>query len=274
MPNEATKKPIILAVDDDLGVLGAVARDLRREYGANYRILRADSGEAALELLEKAKLANDPVALFLVDQRMPNMAGVDFLGHARQLYPGAKRVLLTAYADSAASIQAINETQLDYYLMKPWDPPEERLYPVITDLLDDWHAEFQPAIAALTVIGHPYSAASHTLKEFLGRNVVPYRWLDVEVAYTQAAGEGSTIARDAYRAGLRDFIAVGGDGTGFEIVNGLFPLALGGASRPTLGFLPLGTGNSFLRDFSQDGARYSAAALVAGQRRPPRVLDG
>src|SRR5690554_2635673 len=182
MPNEATKKPIILAVDDDLGVLGAVARDLRREYGANYRILRADSGEAALELLEKAKLANDPVALFLVDQRMPNMAGLDFLGHARQLYPGAKRVLLTAYADSAASIQAINETQLDYYLMKPWDPPEERLYPVITDLLDDWHAEFQPAIAALTVIGHPYSAASHTLKEFLGRNVVPYRWLDVEVA--------------------------------------------------------------------------------------------
>lgn len=182
MPGQDAKKPIILAVDDDPGVLGAVSRDLRREYGSRYRILRADSGEAALQLLEKAKLANDPVALFLVDQRMPGMTGLEFLGRARQFYPGAKRVLLTAYADSAASIQAINETQLDYYLMKPWDPPEERLYPVITDLLDDWHAEFQPASAALTVIGHPYSAASHALKEFLGRNVVPYRWLDVEVA--------------------------------------------------------------------------------------------
>lgn len=180
--SEGDVQPIILAVDDDLGVLGAVARDLRREYGANYRVLRADSGELALELLERAKLASDPVALFLVDQRMPHMTGLEFLAQARELYPAAKRVLLTAYADSQASIQAINETQLDYYLMKPWDPPEERLYPVLTDLLDDWQADFQPASSAVTVIGHPYSAASHVVKEFLGRNVVPYRWLDVEAA--------------------------------------------------------------------------------------------
>lgn len=179
---DAAGKPLILAVDDDLGVLGAVARDLRSEYGANYRIMRADSGEVALQLLEKAKLANDKVALFLVDQRMPNMTGLEFLGQARELYPTAKRVLLTAYADSQASIQAINETQLDYYLMKPWDPPEERLYPVLTDLLDDWQANYQPVFTGVTVIGHPYSPASHALKEFLGRNVVPYRWLDVETS--------------------------------------------------------------------------------------------
>ena len=179
---EGPAKPIILAVDDDLGVLGAVARDLRREYAANYRIMRADSGQRALELLEKARLASEPVALFLVDQRMPHMTGLEFLAQARELFPTAKRVLLTAYADSQASIQAINETQLDYYLMKPWDPPEERLYPVLTDLLDDWQADFRPVSAAITVIGHSYSAASHAVKEFLGRNVVPYRWLDVEAA--------------------------------------------------------------------------------------------
>jgi thioredoxin reductase (NADPH) len=173
-------KPIIFAVDDDLGVLGAVARDLRREYGQQYRIMRASAGADALVDLEKLRLANHPVALFLVDQRMPDMSGLEFLAAARELYPNAKRALLTAYADSQASIQAINETRLDYYLMKPWDPPEERLYPIVTELLDDWHAENRPAYSGLTLIGHPYSAITHDLKDFLGRNLVPYRWLDVE----------------------------------------------------------------------------------------------
>lgn len=176
------RKPIIFAVDDDLGVLGAVARDLRREYGGDYRIMRADSGPKALGALEQARLANDDVALFLSDQRMPGMSGLEFLSRARALFPDAKRVLLTAYADTDASIRAINETRLDYYLMKPWDPPEERLYPVLTDLLDDWRAVFQPVALGVTVIGHPYSAAAHAVKEFLGRNVVPFRWLDVETA--------------------------------------------------------------------------------------------
>jgi len=175
-------KPIIFAVDDDLGVLGAVARDLRREYGEHYRIMRASSAADALAALEKLRLANHAVALFLVDQRMPDMSGLEFLAQARELYPDAKRVLLTAYADSQASIQAINETRLDYYLMKPWDPPEERLYPYVSELLDDWRADHRPAYTGLTLLGLPYSASTHDLKDFLARNLVPYRWLDVETA--------------------------------------------------------------------------------------------
>ena len=175
-------KPVLFAVDDDLGVLGAVARDLRREYGENYRIMRADSGEVALAVLEKLRLGNGQVALFLVDQRMPKMSGLEFLAKAREMFPDAKRVLLTAYADSQASIQAINETRLDYYLMKPWDPPEERLYPVINELLDDWRADFRPTYTGLTLVGHGFSRDSHQLKEFLGRNLVPYRWLDIETS--------------------------------------------------------------------------------------------
>jgi len=190
-------KPIIFAVDDDLGVLGAVARDLRRQYGEHYRIMRASSGADALVDLHKLRLANQSVALFLVDQRMPDMSGLEFLSQARELYPDAKRALLTAYADSHASIQAINETRLDYYLMKPWDPPEERLYPVVTELLDDWRAEHRAAYSGLTLVGHPYSAATHGLKDFLASNLVPYRWLDVETApeaegLLQLAGAGAT----------------------------------------------------------------------------------
>lgn len=191
------RKPIIFAVDDDPGVLGAVARDLRREYGGEYRIMRADGGAKALGALEQARLANDDVALFLSDQRMPEMSGLEFLSRAKALFPNAKRVLLTAYADTDASIRAINETRLDYYLMKPWDPPEERLYPVLTDLLDDWRAAFLPSSLGVTVIGHTYSAAAHAVKEFLGRNVVPFRWLDVETApeardLLELAGAGPT----------------------------------------------------------------------------------
>lgn len=173
-------KPIILAVDDEPAVLSAVARDLRRQYGNHYRILRATSGDEALETLEQLKLRNDAVALFVADQRMPKMTGVEFLTKAVELYPQSKRVLLTAYADTEAAIKAINDAGVDHYLMKPWDPPEENLYPVLDDLLDDWQATFVPPFEGIRVVGHKWSARSHEVKDFLVRNVVPYRWLDVE----------------------------------------------------------------------------------------------
>jgi len=181
------EKPAIFAVDDEPAVLGAVTRDLRREYGEQYRVLRADSGGTALDMLRELKLRNAPVALFLVDQRMPLMSGVEFLQEAIRIFPDAKRVLLTAYADTEAAIRAINEVGLDHYLMKPWDPPEENLYPVLTDLLDDWLASFAPPFEGIRVVGHQWSAHSHQVKTFLARNLVPYQWLDVEI--DEEAGE-------------------------------------------------------------------------------------
>lgn len=173
-------KPVILAVDDEPTVLSAVARDLRRHYGNRYRVLAADSGATAIETLRQLKLRNEPVALFLVDQRMPRMTGVEFLEEAIKLFPYAKRALLTAYADTEAAIRAINEVRLDYYLMKPWDPPEENLYPVLTDLLDDWQASFRPPFEGIRVVGHRWSPVAHQIKDFLARNQVPYRWMDIE----------------------------------------------------------------------------------------------
>ncbi|MFQ5794937.1 MAG: FAD-dependent oxidoreductase [Candidatus Bipolaricaulia bacterium] len=174
-------KPALLIVDDDPEVLRAVARDLRREYGAEYRVLRADSGEVALEALKQLKLSGDPVALFLVDQRMPGLTGVEFLEEAVSLFPEVKRVLLTAYADTDAAISAINSVNVDYYLLKPWDPPEEQLYPVLNDLLDDWQAGYRPPFEGIRVIGHRWSPKSHQVKEFLAQNQVPYRWFDLEM---------------------------------------------------------------------------------------------
>ncbi len=173
-------KPVILAVDDEPAVLGAVDRDLRRHYGSKFRVVRAGSGSEALDALKQLKLREAPVALFLVDQRMPYMTGVEFLSEAVQLYPDAKRALLTAYADTEAAIRAINEIKLDFYLMKPWDPPEEKLYPVIDDLLEDWQATFQPPFEGIRLIGHRWSPRTHQIKDFLARNQVPYRWMDVE----------------------------------------------------------------------------------------------
>ena len=173
-------KPVILAVDDDPQVLRAVERDLRRKYAREYRVLRAGSGEAALDALDKLKLRGDPVALFLVDQRMPRMTGVEFLEKAVELFPEAKRDLLTAYADTDAAIRAINEVGLDYYLQKPWDPPEEHLYPILDDQLDDWQADFKPPFEGVRVVGDRWSPDSHRMRDFLARNRVPYRWLDVE----------------------------------------------------------------------------------------------
>lgn len=174
-------KPVLLSVDDDPSVLSAISRDLRRRYAEQYRILRADSGAVGLEALRELKQRSDPVALFLVDQRMPHMSGVEFLGQARELYPEAKRVLLTAYADTDAAIQAINNAAVHYYLLKPWDPPEEQLYPVLDDLLDDWQANYHPPFSGIRIIGHRWSPEAHQLKDFLARNHVPYQYLDVEL---------------------------------------------------------------------------------------------
>lgn len=175
-------KPVIITVDDDPEVLQAVARDLRQEYGDRFRIIRAESGASALEALEQLKLRNQPVSLFLVDQRMPQMSGVEFLEQAISMFPDAKRALLTAYADTDAAIRAINNTKIDYYLMKPWDPPEERLYPVLNDLLGDWQASFHPPFEGIRVIGNRWSPYSHQVKDFLARNQVPYQWLDIELS--------------------------------------------------------------------------------------------
>jgi len=172
-------RPILLAVDDDISVLEAVVQDLRRHYGATYRVMRAASGQAALDTLAQLKSRQEPVALLLSDQRMPGINGVEFLERARELYPDARRVLLTAYADNEAAIRAINSARIHYYLNKPWDPPEEKLYPVLTDLLEDWKAGYQPPFEGLRVIGHRWSLKDHRVRSFLSRNQVPYRWLDV-----------------------------------------------------------------------------------------------
>ncbi len=173
-------KPVIWTVDDDPDVLRAVERDLRRRYGDRYKVISADSGASALEAVKQLKLRNDPVALFLVDQRMPRMSGVEFLEQAIPLYPEAKRALLTAYADTDAAIRAINSVQIDHYLMKPWDPPEERLFGVVDDLLDDWQASYHPVFEGVRVIGHRWSPQSNDIRDFLGRNFVPHQWLNVE----------------------------------------------------------------------------------------------
>ncbi|MGJ3250835.1 MAG: FAD-dependent oxidoreductase [Elainellaceae cyanobacterium] len=173
-------KPAILSVDDDPEVLQAVARDLRQHYGDRFRIIRADSGASALDALQQLKLRNESVALFLADQRMPHMEGVEFLERGSEIFPLAKRVLLTAYADTDAAIRAINSAKLDYYLLKPWDPPEEKLYPVLDDLLEDWHASYRPAFEGIRVIGDRWSPQTHQIKDFLARNQIPYQWLDVE----------------------------------------------------------------------------------------------
>jgi thioredoxin reductase (NADPH) len=176
----AERRPAIVAVDDEPAVLAAVARDLRRGFGESYRILRADSGAKALELLTELRTRGDQVAMLIADQRMPGMPGTDYLVQARTIVPDAKRVLLTAYADTEAAIAAINDVALDYYLLKPWDPPEEQLFPVVEDLLATWEAGAALEAGGVRIIGHRFSKDSHDLRDFLARNRVPARWLDVE----------------------------------------------------------------------------------------------
>ena len=174
------ERPIIFSIDDDPQVLRAIARDLRNMYGKEYKIMSTTSANEALESLTDLKNSSDVVAMFVCDQRMPEMEGVDFLQKAIKVYPNAKRVLLTAYSDTEAAIKAINDVQLDYYLMKPWDPPEEKLYPVINDLLGDWHNDYIPEFKGIKVVGYQFSPKSHTVKDYLASNLIPYHWLDAE----------------------------------------------------------------------------------------------
>ncbi|WP_405640547.1 FAD-dependent oxidoreductase [Streptomyces sp. NBC_00019] len=200
-------RTVILTVDDDPGVSRAVARDLRRRYGESYRIVRAESGESALEALRELKLRGDLVAVILADYRMPQMNGIEFLEQALDVYPGARRVLLTAYADTNAAIDAINVVDLDHYLLKPWDPPEEKLYPVLDDLLEAWRcSEYRP-VPATKVVGHRWSARSSDVREFLARNQVPYRW------YSTEEPEGQRLLAAAGQDGQRLPVVITPDGT-------------------------------------------------------------
>jgi thioredoxin reductase (NADPH) len=197
----------IVTVDDDPGVSRAVARDLRRRYGARHRIVRAESGKAALEALREMKLRGDLVAVILADYRMPEMNGIDFLEQAMDVYPGARRALLTAYADTGAAIDAINVVDLDYYLLKPWDPPEEKLYPVVDALLESWlSADYRP-VAETKLVGHRWSARSSQVREFLARNQVPYRW------YGSDEPEGRRLLEAAGSDGMRLPVVITPDGT-------------------------------------------------------------
>ena len=207
-------KPVLITVDDDPEVLRAVERDLRKRYSDRYRVVRADSGATALRALQALKNRNEPVSLLLADQRMPEMNGVEFISASVLLYPDAKRVLLTAYADTDAAIQAINLARIHHYLLKPWDPPEEHLYPVIDDLLEDWQAAYRPAFDGVRVLGHRWSPRSYAIRDFLARNQVPYRWLDVEAA------ERDKEVRNALDTAQRDCLklpaAIFNDGSGLS----------------------------------------------------------
>jgi thioredoxin reductase (NADPH) len=175
MAMDTDRKPILLTVDDDPGVSRAVARDLRRHYGEAYRVMRTESGPQALETLRELKLRGDMVAVLLADHRMPDMSGLEFLEEAMDLFPHARRALLTAYADTEAAIQAINVVDLDHYLLKPWDPPEEKLYPIVDSLIELWLSSDEQATTQAQVVGHRWSARSYEVRDFLARNSVPYR---------------------------------------------------------------------------------------------------
>src|SRR5215813_7823432 len=175
-------KPVLLTVDDNSDVLRAIERDLRSKYGAEYRVIGSDSPESALDVLKQLRLRNDSVALLLADQRMPEMDGVGFLREAMEVFPDAKRALLTAYADTNAAITAINEANINYFFMKPWDPPADHLYTQLDDMLDDWRASYRPAFEGIRVLGTRWSPKSYELRDFLARNHVPYQWIDVELS--------------------------------------------------------------------------------------------
>ena len=203
--------PAILSVDDEPEVLRAVERDLRRKYGRDYRVLGTDSGSAAVDLLHQLKTRGESVALLLCDQRMPNMSGLEVLGQSMQIFPQAKRALLTAYADTNAAIAAINTAKVHYYLLKPWDPPEEKLYPVLDDLLEDWQADYRVPYSGLRVLGTRWSPTSHQLKDFLGRNQVPYQWTDVEVAVPDKEVQELIPGVDLKSASLPVVVLPGGE---------------------------------------------------------------
>src|ERR1700737_40053 len=204
--SDGTTRTAMVTVDDDPGVSRAVARDLRRRYGEHYRIVRAESAASALEALRQMKLRGDLVAVILADYRMPEMNGIEFLERAMDIYPGARRVLLTAYADTGAAIDAINVVDLDHYLLKPWDPPEEKLYPVVDALLDAWMASDHRPVPETKVVGPRWSARSSEVREFLARNQVPYRW------YASDEPEGQRLLEAAQADGLSLPVVITPDG--------------------------------------------------------------
>jgi thioredoxin reductase (NADPH) len=205
-PENQPRKPIILSVDDDPAVSRAVARDLRRHFGERYRIVRAESGPDALDTLKELKLRGDTVAVFVADYRMPQMSGIEFLEQAMDVFPRARRVLLTAYADTHAAIDAINIVDLDHYLLKPWDPPEEKLYPVVDALLEAWHADGEHPIADTKIIGHRWNRRSSDVREFLARNRLSYHWIFAD------DDEGRRMLEAAGLDGLRLPVVITGDG--------------------------------------------------------------
>ncbi len=194
-PTSQLRKPVIITVDDDPAVSRAVARDLRRHYGERYRIVRAESGQDALETLNELKLRGDTVAVFVADYRMPQMSGIEFLEEAMDIYPLARRLLLTAYADTHAAIEAINVVDLDHYLLKPWDPPEEKLYPVIDALLDAWQAAGDRVIPHTKIIGHRWNARSSQVRAVPGAKPVVHTWFHADEPEGQAAVRGSRPRR-------------------------------------------------------------------------------
>src|SRR5690242_6873560 len=229
-----TSRTAILTVDDDPGVSRAVARDLRRRYGARYRIVRAESGASALEALREMKLRGDLVAAILADYRMPEVSGIEFLERAMDIYPGARRVLLTAYADTGAAIDAINVVDLDHYLLKPWDPPEEKLYPVVDALLDAWRTADHRPVPETKVVGHRWSARSSEVREFLARNQVPYRW------YAADEPEGERLLAAAGADGLRLPLVVTPEGEPLvEPTDGELAARVGLATTPAKDFYDL-----------------------------------
>ena len=233
MPEE-TSRTAIITVDDDPGVSRAVARDLRRRYGGRHRIVRAESGESALDALRQMKLRGDLVAVILADYRMPEMNGIEFLERAMDIYPGARRVLLTAYADTGAAIDAINVVDLDHYLLKPWDPPEEKLYPVVDALLDAWLSSDHRPVPETKVVGHRWSARSAEVREFLARNQVPYRW------YAADEPEGQRLLQAAQADGLNLPLVICPDGDPLiEPTDGELAAKVGLATTPAKDFYDL-----------------------------------
>ena len=227
-------RPVIVTVDDDPGVSRAVARDLRRKYGERNRIVRAESGADALDALRQMKLRGEQVAVILADYRMPGMNGIEFLEQAMDVYPYAKRVLLTAYADTNAAIDAINVVDLDYYLLKPWDPPEEKLYPAVDDLLKAWRRDDRKPVREIKVVGHRWSAPSSQLRDFLARNQVPYRW------YSSDEPEGQRLLEAAGADGRELPVLITVDGEAL-IAPGQSEVAakVGLATRPERDFYDL-----------------------------------
>src|ERR671930_449383 len=269
------RRPAIVAVDDEPAVLAAVSRDLRRGFGQRYRVLRAGSGAEALDLLRELRTRGDQVALLIADQRMPGMPGTEYLVQARTIVPDAKRVLLTAYADTEAAITAINDVALDYYLLKPWDPPEEQLFPVVEDLLTTWESGAALEAGGVRVIGHRFSKETHDVRDFLARNRVPARWLDVE-----RDGEARELLQIAGVDDERLPVALLEDGSVLELPTVLVEReAPGGQAGQSsrienyLGF-PSGLSGSDLARRATDQARRLGAELLTLQDATGLRVEG